>query len=99
MPSPLFAVRRIAYHSPDERQRLHALVILTAGATLIDTDGPDGAAERRRLAELVDAGCADEYTYCDEHGPVVTTARGWYHVVTCPGARKCYTAEDWHPSN
>lgn len=99
MASPLFSVRRIAYKSPDERQRLHALSILTQGAALLDTDGPDGAAERERLAELIAAGCDDDYTYCDERGPVITTARGWYHIVTCQGAKACYTPSDWHPSD
>ena len=96
MSSPLFSVRRIAYKSEDERQRLHALQILMSGAALLDTDGPDGAAERARLDELIEAGCEDDYRYCSEREG--TTARGWHHVVTCPGARVCYSAEDWHPS-
>lgn len=100
MPSPLFSVRQIAYKSEDAKQRLHALQILVSGGALLDTDGPDGTAERKRLDELVSIGCEDSYEFFNGDGrdAYTTTARGWYHVVTCPGAKLCYTISDWHPS-
>lgn len=88
-------VRDLAITSDDMRVRRHALDILTAGATLFDTDGPRGDAEREAMRSFVTAGCSDSYEYCDDYGPVVTTAPGWYHVVTCDGARPCYSPADW----
>ena len=93
--SALGKVRDIAVKSDDERARLHALEILTAGASLFDVDGPRGDEERELVRAFQAAGCTSEYAFCDERGPVVTTARGWYHVVTCEGARPCYKPADW----
>lgn len=91
----LMKVRDIAWRHDDPMVRNDALSILTAGATIVDVErDPDGM---RRVMILLDAGCSDEYAYYDEHGPVVTTARGWYHVVTCPGAKPCYAPGDWWP--
>lgn len=94
--TPLGSVREISWKDEDAKTRLHALSILTAGATIIDTDRDTDGRERERLEQFIDAGCSDEYAYCDENGPVVTADRAWYHIVTCEGARECYRPTDYY---
>lgn len=91
--TPLANVRTLAWRDEDATTRLYALQVLTMGAVLIDTENEAG--NRARLAKLIQAGCEDEYTFCDLNGPIITHDAGWYHVVTCPGAKCAYSPEDW----
>lgn len=91
--TPLANVRNLAWREEDQTMRLYALQILTMGAVLIDTENKAG--NRTCLAKLIEAGCDDDYTFCDLNGPIITHDAGWYHVVTCPGAKCAYTPEDW----
>lgn len=95
--TPLMQVRDLAWKDEDPQVRLSALSILTSGVCLIDTENVAGA--RAQVDKFVNAGCKDDYEFCDAFGPVLTARPGWYHVITCPGAKCAYAPQDWWGSS